>query len=120
MTDKVLRVGVVQQSCTADREKNLQASEAGIRDAAARGARLVLLQELHTSLYFCQHESTELFALSEPIPGPSSQQLGTIAAELGVVIVGSLFERRAAGIYHNTAVVLESDGRLAGKYRKMH
>jgi N-carbamoylputrescine amidase len=115
-----LRVGIVQQSCSDDREENLQRSEAGIRDAAAQGARLVLLQELHTSLYFCQHESTDLFNLAEPIPGPSTQLLGALAAELGIVIVGSLFEKRAPGLYHNTAVVLERDGALAGKYRKMH
>jgi N-carbamoylputrescine amidase len=120
MSQKILRVGLVQQSCTDDREKNLRKSEAGIRDAAGRGARLVLLQELHTGLYFCQHESTELFGLAEPIPGPSTEFLGALAKELDVVIVGSLFERRAAGVYHNTAVVLDRDGRLAGRYRKMH
>ncbi len=120
MSNKTLRVGLVQQSCTEDRDRNLQASEAGIRKAAADGARLVLLQELHASVYFCQHESTELFSLAESIPGPSSERLGKLAKELGIVIVGSLFERRAAGIYHNTAVVLDSDGQLVGKYRKMH
>ena len=117
---KSLRVGIVQQSCTADRDHNLAVSTAGIRDAAARGARLVLLQELHTGLYFCQHESTDLFDLAEPIPGPSTEFLGALARELDIVIVGSLFERRAPGLYHNTAVVLERDGSLAGKYRKMH
>ncbi|HKY90999.1 MAG TPA: carbon-nitrogen hydrolase [Nevskiaceae bacterium] len=117
---RVLRVGLVQQPCVENREQNLATSEAGIREAAEMGAKLVLLQELHTSLYFCQHESTALFDLAEPIPGPSTELLGGLAKELGIVIVGSLFERRAAGLYHNTAVVLESDGRLAGKYRKMH
>ena len=117
---KLLKVGLVQQACTDDREKNLAASEAGVREAAKRGAKLVMLQELHASLYFCQHESTELFNLAEPIPGPSSERLAALARELKVVIVGSLFEKRAAGLYHNTAVVLDSDGRLAGKYRKMH
>jgi N-carbamoylputrescine amidase len=117
---KTLRVGIVQQSCTDDREHNLAVSTAGIRDAAARGAQLVLLQELHTGLYFCQHESTDLFDLAEPIPGPSTETLGALAKELDIVIVGSLFERRAPGLYHNTAVVLERDGTLAGKYRKMH
>lgn len=117
---KILPAGIVQQPCTADRATNLKMSEEGIRAAAAGGAKLVLLQELHTSLYFCQHESTELFDLAEPIPGPSSTWLGGLAKELGVVIVGSLFERRAAGLYHNTAVVLEADGTLAGVYRKMH
>jgi N-carbamoylputrescine amidase len=120
MSPKTLRVGLVQQSCGDDREHNLRATEAGVRDAAQRGAQLVLLQELHASLYFCQHESTELFNLSEPIPGPSTERLGALARELKVVIVGSLFERRAPGLYHNTAVVLERDGSLAGTYRKMH
>jgi N-carbamoylputrescine amidase len=117
---KSLRVGIVQQSCTGDREHNLKVSSAGIRDAAARGAQLVLLQELHTGLYFCQHESTDLFDLAETIPGPSTTALGALAKELDIVIIGSLFERRAPGLYHNTAVVLERDGTLAGKYRKMH
>ena len=120
MTAKVLKIGLVQQSCGEDRERNLDASEAGVREAAKRGARLVLLQELHASVYFCQHENTELFGLAEPIPGPSSERLGALARELKIVLVGSLFERRAPGLYHNTAVVLDSDGRLAGKYRKMH
>ncbi|WP_370308713.1 carbon-nitrogen hydrolase [Sinimarinibacterium flocculans] len=115
-----LRVGLVQQSCGTDLDANQRTSEAGIRDAAARGARLVLLQELHRSVYFCQHESTDLFDLAEPIPGPSTQWLGALARELNIVIVGSLFEKRAAGLYHNTAVVMESDGTLAGIYRKMH
>ncbi|MDO9454213.1 MAG: carbon-nitrogen hydrolase [Stagnimonas sp.] len=120
MSLKTLRAGIVQQPCTADRATNLQMSEEGIRAAAAGGAKLVLLQELHTSLYFCQHESTDLFDLAEPIPGPSTEWLGALAKELKVVIVGSLFERRAPGLYHNTAVVLEADGSLAGIYRKMH
>ncbi|WP_428312186.1 carbon-nitrogen hydrolase [Hydrocarboniphaga sp.] len=117
---KTLRVGIVQQSCTDDREHNLAVSTAGIRDAVARGAQLVLLQELHTGLYFCQHESTDLFDLAEAIPGPSTETLGALAKELDIVIVSSLFERRAPGLYHNTAVVLERDGTIAGKYRKMH
>jgi len=117
---KNLRVGLVQQACTADYEQNLALSEAGVREAAARGAQLVMLQELHTSLYFCQHESTDLFDLAEAIPGPSSERLGSLARDLGIVLVGSLFERRAPGLYHNTAVVLERDGSLAGSYRKMH
>ncbi|MFP5305626.1 MAG: carbon-nitrogen hydrolase [Gammaproteobacteria bacterium] len=120
MSHKQIRAGIVQQACTADIEHNLRTSEEGIRRAAERGAQLVLLQELHRSLYFCQHESTELFDLAEPIPGPSSDFLGALASELSIVIVGSLFERRAPGLYHNTAVVLERDGRLAGTYRKMH
>jgi N-carbamoylputrescine amidase len=116
----MLKVGLVQQSCGPDRAANLQASEAGIRAAAQRGAQLVLLQELHASVYFCQHENTELFELAESIPGPSSERLGALARELQLVIVGSLFERRAPGLYHNTAVVFDRDGRIAGKYRKMH
>jgi N-carbamoylputrescine amidase len=120
MTASSLRVALVQQPCTADRSFNLKASEAGIRAAAAGGARLVLLQELHTSLYFCQHEDPTLFDLAEPIPGPSTAWLAKLAKQLKLVIVGSLFERRAAGLYHNTAVVLDADGRLAGCYRKMH
>ncbi len=115
-----LRVGLVQQACTEDREENLRRSEEGVREAAADGARLVMLQELHTSTYFCQIESTDLFNLAEPIPGPSTQRLAALATELGIVLVGSLFERRAPGLYHNTAVVFDSDGALAGKYRKMH
>jgi len=115
-----LRLGLVQQACSADRQANLEASAAGVRDAAAQGARLVLLQELHTGPYFCQHESTELFDLAEPIPGPSTEFLGALARELRIVLVGSLFEKRAPGLYHNTAVVLEQDGSLAGRYRKMH
>ena len=117
---KILKVGLVQQSCGTDREANLKASEAGVREAAQRGGQLVLLQELHASVYFCQNEDTELFNLSETIPGPSTERLGTLAAELKVVLVASLFERRAPGLYHNTAVVFERDGRIAGKYRKMH
>src|SRR5689334_6058733 len=120
MSKKILKVGLVQQSCGTDREKNLKASEAGIRKAAKAGAKLVMLQELHASVYFCQHESTELFNLAEPIPGPSSERLGKLAKELKIVLVGSLFERRAPGLYHNTAVVFERDGKLVGKYRKMH
>ena len=117
---KILKVGLVQQSCGEDRAANLKASEAGIRNAARRGAQLVLLQELHASVYFCQHENTELFNLAETIPGPSSERLATLARELQVVLVGSLFERRAPGLYHNTAVVFDRDGRMAGQYRKMH
>ena len=115
-----LTVGVVQHACSEDRRANLDASMAGIRDAARRGAALVLLQELHTGVYFCQTEDTSRFDQAEPIPGPSSDELGKLAKELGVVIVASLFERRAAGLYHNTAVVLERDGSIAGRYRKMH
>ena len=114
-----MKCGLIQHANSADRDSNLAASESGIREAS-KGAQLILLQELHTSLYFCQHESTDLFDLAEDIPGPSTKFLSDLAAELNVVIVGSLFERRAAGLYHNTAVVLDSDGSLAGTYRKMH
>ena len=120
MANKTLKVGLVQQAGSSDRSVSIAASEAGVREAAARGAQLVMLQELHASLYFCQHESTDLFDLAETIPGPSTEWLGRLARELGIVLVGSLFERRAPGLYHNTAVVLERDGSLAGKYRKMH
>jgi N-carbamoylputrescine amidase len=116
----VLRVGIIQQRCSADREDTLEITAAAVREAAAAGARLILLQELHTSLYFCQQEAPELFDLAEPIPGPSTEFFGALAAELGVVLVASLFERRAPGLYHNTAVVFETDGRLVGRYRKMH
>ena len=120
MSQSPLTVALVQHACGEDREANLAASDSGIREAAERGARLVLLQELHTGVYFCQSEDTARFELAEPIPGPGTERLAALARELGVVIVGSLFERRAAGLYHNTAVVLDSDGRLAGTYRKMH
>lgn len=115
-----IKVALVQQGVREDREKNLAASVASIRSAAQQGARLVVLQELHAGSYFCQTEDTACFDLAEPIPGPSTELFGALARELGVVIVTSLFERRAPGLYHNTAVVLDSDGSIAGKYRKMH
>ncbi len=115
-----MRVAVIQQTNTADLQANLDHSLAQVREAAAQGAELVLLQELHRSLYFCQTEDTSVFDLAESIPGPSTETLGALAKELGIVIVGSLFEKRATGLYHNTAVVLEKDGSLAGIYRKMH
>ena len=117
---KALNVALIQQSCTSCRDENLDKTAQMVRQAAASGAQLVVLQELHTSTYFCQIESPALFDLAEPIPGPSTATLGKLAAELGVVIVASLFERRAAGLYHNTAVVFEKDGKIAGIYRKMH
>jgi N-carbamoylputrescine amidase len=110
----------VQQACGASREANLETSIQGIHRAAQQGAQLVLLQELHSSIYFCQTEDARHFQLSESIPGPTTELLGRVAAELGIVIVASLFERRASGIYHNTAVVLDVDGQIAGRYRKMH
>jgi len=120
MKKNTIKVALVQQTCTDSREDNLARSIAGIHEAASQGAELVLLQELHTSLYFCQNEDTTQFDLAETIPGPSSQRLADLAKELGIVIVASLFEHRASGLYHNTAVVLDSDGSLAGIYRKMH
>lgn len=115
-----LSVALVQQSNSDNAEHNIEKSIAGIRDAASKGAQLVVLQELHRSLYFCQTEDVDVFDLAETIPGPSSNTLGELAKELGIVIVASLFEKRATGLYHNTAVVLEKDGSIAGKYRKMH
>lgn len=117
---KNLRIGLVQHSCTENRIDNLERSVDGIREAAADGAKLVLLQELHGSVYFCQNEETKTFDLAEPVPGPTSELLGKLARELGIVIVGSVFEKGAAGLFHNTAVVLNPDGNLAGIYRKTH
>lgn len=117
---RILKVGMVQQSCGKDIAANIAKLEANIRDCAAKGAQLVVLQELHNSVYFCQTEEAAMCDLAEPIPGPSTEKFGALAKELGIVLVLSLFERRAPGIYHNTAVVLEKDGTIAGKYRKMH
>ena len=119
-SSRILRVGIVQQSCTADIEANKEKLAHNIADVAAQGAQLVVLQELHNSLYFCQIESTDNFDLAEPIPGPSTEFYSAIAKKHGIVLVTSLFERRSAGLYHNTAVVFEKDGSMAGKYRKMH
>jgi N-carbamoylputrescine amidase len=110
----------VQETDHGSTEANLTVIEQRVAEAAARGAKLVLLQELHNGAYFCQHESVAEFDRAEAVPGPTTERLGRLAKQHGVVIVGSVFERRAAGLYHNTAVVLESDGALAGKYRKMH
>lgn len=115
-----MKIGIIQHKCVEEVEKNLSHMEASIRKAAQEGAQLVVLQELHNSIYFCQTENTERFDLAETIPGPSTERFGKLAKELGVVIVTSLFERRATGLYHNTAVVIERDGTIAGKYRKMH
>ena len=117
--DKV-KIGIIQQTCSADVEANKAKLASNIRKAASDGAELVVLQELHNSLYFCQTENTSLFDLAEPIPGPSTEFYGKLASELNIVLVTSLFERRAPGLYHNTAVVFEKDGSIAGKYRKMH
>lgn len=120
MHKRTLPVALVQDINHGDAEANLAIIEQRVATAAAAGAKLVLLQELHNGPYFCQHESVDEFDLAEPVPGPSTRRLGALAKAHGVVIVGSLFERRAPGLYHNTAVVLDSDGSLAGVYRKMH
>ena len=115
-----LKIGILQQQNSASVEDNVNRLSAGVARLAQEGAQLIVLQELHNSLYFCQTENVDLFDLAEPIPGPSTEHFGRLARQHGVVIVTSLFERRAAGLYHNTAVVLERDGSIAGKYRKMH
>jgi len=120
MSTKVIKVGTVQMSCTKNPLENLNKAIERIRDAAAKGAQIVCLQELFTSLYFCDVEDYENFKLAEPIPGPSTERLSRIAKELGVVIIASLFEKRTEGIYHNTTAVLDADGAYLGKYRKMH
>ncbi len=120
MEKRMLKVALLQLSIPATREEAMEKISYCIRQAAERGAQLVVLQELHNSPYFCQTENPELFDLAEPIPGPSTTHYGALAKELGLVLVTSLFERRAAGLYHNTAVVFEKDGTIAGKYRKMH
>ena len=113
-------LGLVQMRCTPDADANVARAVAGVREAAAKGARIVCLPELFRTQYFCQREDPALFDLAEPIPGPTSDRMAAVAKELGVVVIASLFERRAAGVYHNTAVVLDADGRVAGRYRKMH
>lgn len=115
-----MKIGIIQQHNTSDIQANKQRLADSIQQLATQGAELIVLQELHNGLYFCQTEDVNLFDQAEPIPGPSTEFYGDLAKQLGVVIVTSLFERRAAGLYHNTAVVLEKDGSIAGKYRKMH
>ena len=115
-----LNIGIIQQHNTADIHDNMKRLAEGIAQLAGQGAQLIVLQELHNSLYFCQEENVDNFDLAEPIPGPSTQFYSALAKEHRVVIVTSLFEKRAAGLYHNTAVVIEKDGTIAGKYRKMH
>ena len=115
-----MKIGIIQQHNSADHEDNKQRLAEKIRKVAQAGAELVVLQELHNGLYFCQEENVKIFDQAEPIPGPSTEFYGALAKELGVVIVTSLFERRATGLYHNTAVVMDKDGTIAGKYRKMH
>ncbi len=117
---KEIKIGFLQQHNVADPAVNIQRLAKGIADLAARGAQLIVLQELHNSLYFCQVEDVNNFAFAEPIPGPSTGFYGELAKQYGVIIVTSLFEKRAPGLYHNTAVVIEKDGTIAGKYRKMH
>ncbi len=119
MTQKV-NIGLVQMSCTGNKEENLQKAMASIKSAAAKGAQIICLQELFTSLYFCDVEDYDHFLLAESIPGPSSNCLSELAKELNVVIIASLFEKRTQGIYHNTTAVLDADGTYLGKYRKMH
>ena len=117
---RTIKTGIIQQTCIADVQENMRKSAANIEEMAGKGAQLVVLQELHNSLYFCQTENTGNFELAESIPGPSTVFYGNIARRHGIVLVASLFERRAVGLYHNTAVVFDTDGRIAGKYRKMH
>jgi N-carbamoylputrescine amidase len=115
-----IRIGLIQSACQKDKNRNLELTIEKIREAAAKGAQIICLQELFTSLYFCDVEDYENFKLAEPVPGPSTDVLGKLAGELGVVIIASLFEKRTQGIYHNTVAVLDSDGAYLGKYRKMH
>ncbi|MDR0231817.1 MAG: carbon-nitrogen hydrolase [Dysgonamonadaceae bacterium] len=115
-----LKIGLIQQANTENIQTNIEKLKQNIRNCALQGAQLIVLQELHNGLYFCQTENTQLFDLAETIPGPSTDTFGALAKELGVVLVLSLFEKRASGLYHNTAVVIEKDGIIAGKYRKMH
>ena len=115
-----VKVGLVQMSCSGDAKSNMDKAIAGIKDAAAKGANIICLQELFTSLYFCDVEDYENFKLAEPVPGPSTDILSAVAKEAGVVLIASLFEKRAQGLYHNTTAVLDADGSYLGKYRKMH
>ncbi len=115
-----MKIGIIQKSCDSDTRANIDSLKEMVRGCARQGAELIVLPELHNSLYFCQTEDPEMFDLAEPVPGPSTEEYGALARELGVVLALSLFERRMAGLYHNTAVVLEKDGSIVGKYRKMH
>jgi N-carbamoylputrescine amidase len=119
-SSSTVMLGLVQHHCTLDPDENMRTAIQGVRDAAARGAQIVCLEELFRSQYFCQTEEHRHFGLAEPVPGPSTAALGSLAGELGVVIVASLFEKRAEGLYHNTAAVIDADSRYLGKYRKMH
>lgn len=115
-----VKVGLVQMSCSGDAKSNMDKAIAGIKNAAAKGANIVCLQELFTSLYFCDVEDYENFKLAEPVPGPTTDILSAVAKEAGVVVIASLFEKRAQGLYHNTTAILDADGSYLGKYRKMH
>ena len=117
---RTIKVGLIQQSCTGNTAENMDKLKHSIEDVASKGAELVVLQELHNTLYFCQTENTNLFDLAEPIPGPSTEFYSRVASANSIVLVTSLFEKRAPGLYHNTAVVFDKDGSIAGKYRKMH
>ena len=118
--DSKFKIGLVQTRCSPDSEANLQRAITGIREAAEKGAEIICLQELFRSQYFCREENAALFSLAETIPGPSTEALGAVAKSLGVSVVASLFEKRAQGLYHNTAAIIDADGSLAGIYRKMH
>jgi N-carbamoylputrescine amidase len=118
--DSPFRIGLIQMACDRDPNQNLEKALWRVREAAARGAQVICLQELFRSQYFCRQEDERLFALAEPVPGPTTECLGRLARELGVVVIASLFERRAPGLYHNTAAILGTDGNLLGLYRKMH
>jgi N-carbamoylputrescine amidase len=120
MAARTIKVGLIQMSAHADRRRNVEKTLAAVRDAAARGANVVCLQELFAGPYFCQVEDAELFDLAEPVPGPTTDEIAAVAGQLGIAIVASVFEKRAPGVYHNTAVVLGPKGELAGMYRKMH
>lgn len=120
MSDKIVKVGLLQLSCTKDTEANMKKTVEKIREAAKKGAQIICLQELFRSLYFCDTEDYENFKLAEPIPGPSTETFQNLAEELKVVIIASLFEKRANGLYHNTTAVIDADGKYLGKYRKMH
>ena len=114
------RIGLIQMACSQDPNENMAKAEWRIREAAGKGAQIVCLQELFRSQYFCREENAAMFDLAEPVPGPTTESLARLARELAIVVIGSVFERRAAGVYHNTAVVIDADGSLAGAYRKMH
>ncbi|MBV9488517.1 MAG: carbon-nitrogen hydrolase [Verrucomicrobia bacterium] len=116
----MLKIGLIQMSCALDPAQNVEKAIAKIREAAAKGAQIVCLPELFATVYFCQVEDHKYFQFAEPVPGPTTQRLSTVAKELGVAVIGSLFEKRAAGLYHNTAAIIDADGAYVGKYRKMH